>query len=138
MNNIDFSADTRDEFRNRLIPLLNTIVPQRGAGRTKTHTEIYCISRLLNSLPVESLSLPIRLLKRERPDFELHLANETIGIEHTEGIAQNAAHKNVLRTKGYGSEIFFVERSFIEEPRKCKDQLINELEHNRLHPPLDG
>jgi hypothetical protein len=71
--------------------------PPRNKGRTTAHCETWSICRLLATLAKhERLDFPIRLKKRERPDFLLVSGNRHIGIEVTEAINPEYAKATTL------------------------------------------
>ena len=62
-------------------------VPPRDQGRTNDHCERWQIHHLMQALQyVGDLRLPVRLHKRESPDFRLETATRVIGVETTEAI----------------------------------------------------
>lgn len=72
-------------------------VPPRNEGRTTEHCETWSICRLLATLAKhERLDFPIRLTKRERPDFLLVSGDRHIGIEVTEAVNQEYAKATTL------------------------------------------
>ncbi len=106
-------------------------VPRRSEGRTKKHTERYAIAHMLSSLLDKNRFLyPIKLIHRERPDFLLETNGILIGIEHTEAVPQNEAHKTVLRDKVDGPEVYFISRHQPGEPEKPAKKLIEEIQAN--------
>ncbi len=72
-------------------------VPPRNEGRTTDHCETWSICRLLATLAKHNmLNFPIRLTKRERPDFLLVTGERHIGIEVTEAINPEYAKATTL------------------------------------------
>ncbi|MFC7513576.1 hypothetical protein ACFQUU_01015 [Herbaspirillum sp. GCM10030257] len=130
-------ARTFDELHSRLSSI-NVKVPPRAAGRKKEHVEVYSIVRLLGSLPRTPSDFPLRLMKRERPDFLLQCGARMIGVEHTEAISENAAKEAFLRSKGHGPDVHFVRGTSVGEPRKSSKQLISQIEADRASPPWMG
>lgn len=114
-------------------------MPRRSKGRTKEHVERYAAVRLLVTLSPSRLDFPLRLTHRtpphDRPDFLLEMGARSIGIEHTEAVPQNEAHASFLREQGNGPETFFIPHTLPGEPRKSKQQLLEEIE---LDDPSDG
>ena len=81
-----FDADTPAQLRDA-IENLAIDVPQRGQGRTSKDCEQWQIQRLLRALfQARELHPPVRLIKRESPDFLLTTATHCVGIETTEAI----------------------------------------------------
>ena len=114
-------------------------VPRRSEGRTKEHTERYAISHMLSALLGKGqLSYPIELIQRERPDFLLKANGVEIGIEHTEAVPQNEAHKTVLRDKVDGLEVHFISHHQPGEPKKPAKKLIEEIQANHSGPSWVG
>jgi hypothetical protein len=115
----------------RVLAEIDISVPRRSEGRTKEHTERYAIAHLLSALVgKDRISYPLCLIQRERPDFLLTLDTEQIGIEHTEAVPQNEAHRTVLREKGNGPDVFFISHHQPGEPKKSAKELIEEIEAN--------
>ena len=54
-----------------------------------------------------------------------------IGIEHTEAVPQNEAHKTVLRENEGGSEVYFISHHKPGETKKTAKHLKKEIEENR-------
>ena len=130
-----FEALTTSEMEKALAET-NIAVPKRTSGRTKEHMERYTIAHLLSMLmKADLITYPVKLIHRDRPDFMLSMGNRRIGIEHTEAISQNEAHKAVLRQRGYGPETWYISRTLPGEPRKQHKKLIKEIKAN---DPGDG
>lgn len=123
-------ADTEDALLADL-RRVDTSVPRRSEGRTKEHTEWYAIARMLSTLSAtERLNFPLTLTRQERPDFRMTLGSRQIGIEHTEAVPQNEAHRTVLSEAGYGPKVRFISNHRPGEARKPAGRLISELEAN--------
>ncbi len=84
------------------------------------------------------ISYPLCLIKRERPDFLLTLDTEQIGIEHTEAVPQNEAHRTVLRDKVNGPDVYFISHHQPGEPKKTAKELIEEIEANHAYEGWTG
>ncbi len=116
----------------RILSNIDVSVPRRSEGRTKEHTERYAIAYLLSTLVGKGrLSYPLCLIRRERPDFLLILGTMQIGIEHTEAVPQNDAHRTVLREKGNRPDQFFISHHHPGETRKSAKDLVEEIEANQ-------
>ena len=97
---------------------LDITVPRRSDGRTKSHTERYAVAHLISALvEAEIIHYPMNISQRERPDFLLSMAEIQIGIEHTEAVPENEAHKTFLREKGGGSGVHYMSRNRPGEPK---------------------
>ncbi len=117
----------------KIISQIDVSVPERTEGRTKEHTERYSIVHLLSSLiERDLLTYPLFLTKRERPDFLLEMNNKCIGIEHTEAISENEAHKDVLIEKMNDSNCHFIDHHKPEELKKTHKQIVDEIQGSEL------
>jgi hypothetical protein len=124
------TADSAAALLNQLSKL-DIRVPPRTEGRTREHTERYAAAHLLSALAAcDLLSYPLTVMHRDRPDFALSMKGEVVGIEHTEAVPENDAHRSALRERGYGPLVYFVFRSSPTEPRKTAKQLIADIERN--------
>lgn len=131
-------AKNQDELI-AVLPEMDIAVPPRSQGRLDEHTERYAIAYLLSTLAQEDmLDYPLSLLKRERPDFALSLAEETVGIEHTEAVAHNVAHSDFLREKGHGDDVYFVRKSEPGERKLSAKELLAEIYNNDPGGPWVG
>ena len=111
---------------------IDVSVPKRSKGRSKEHTERYAIAHLLSALiGKDRLLYPLCLVRRERPDFLLTLNAAQIGIEHTEAVPQNEAHRTVLREEGNSPGVFFISHHQPGETKKPRKELVEEIEANR-------
>jgi len=110
----------------------NVVVPERAMGRTKGHVERYSITRVLGTLSWSPEDFPLRLVKRERPDFALECNGRTIGIEHVETLTPNAGNEAFLRSKGHGPEVYYPRPMMLGETRKSGRQLIEEIEADEM------
>lgn len=130
-------ASNRRELLTRLREL-DVPVPPRGRGRTKLHVETYAIIRLLATLSVSALGFPLRLTKRERPDFLLEMPSGSVGIEHVEAIAPNAAHEVMLRNTRLGPDVYFPHPHRVGDPRNSRSELEERIASNGPAYPWIG
>lgn len=86
---------TFEELHVRL-PYLNKEVPPHPTPGGNT-PEFYTMVRLLASTQLSTADFPLRLTMDESPDFALQLGNVSIGVEHTEAVAENKVHESKLR-----------------------------------------
>jgi hypothetical protein len=128
-------AATFEELHDRL-PHLNKAVPPHPVPRGNA-PEFYTMVRLLASIPLSTSDFPLRLTKGERPDFALQLRALSIGIEHTEAVAENAVLESKLRA-AQGGGAYLVQSAVIGEPRKSRKQLLSEIAANRFPEPMVG
>jgi hypothetical protein len=79
---------------------IDTDVPQRTRGRRSHHRERFCIVRYLGSLASSGLlTFPLRVVKWESPDFLIHQAATTIGLEITEASTEKHQQAATLLEK---------------------------------------
>lgn len=124
-------AETKAELAT-LLSEVNVAVPRRSEGRTKEHTERYCMARLLAAIETDRLEFPLQLNHHDRPDFLISMPGIRIGVEHTEVIPENVAHASFLRDKGHGPEVYFTPHATISEPKKTGAELISEIEADEM------
>lgn len=130
-------AERVDQIASRLRSA-NVEVPGLASGRQNDDVEIYSVIRVLGSRPFSLADFPLRLVKRERPDFLLTLGAVEIGIEHTEAISQNKAKEEYLRDAGEGPDVYFVRRESLTEPLKTSAAIKEEIAANRMTPGWYG
>jgi hypothetical protein len=95
----DIYACSKDELGVAL-RAIDIAVPPRTEGRTTEDCERWSICRLLSTLINGSvLSFPLRVTKREKPDFQVCLGQKAWGIEVTEAIPTDDAKANALAEK---------------------------------------
>lgn len=130
----------KDEIElESMLRSIDISVPRRSEGRTKEHTESYAIAHLLSALLGKNhLLFPLELVRRERPDFFLKVSGLEVGIEHTEAVPQNEAHKAVLRDKVDDLEVHFISRHQPGEPSKRAKHLIEEIKANHASSGWEG
>lgn len=110
----------------------NVTVPGRASGRTHYQVEIYSLIRVLASRPYRLSDFPLKLIKRERPDFLLSANGVAIGVEHTEAVPQNAAKEAFLRDSGIGPETHYVRPAAIGERAKGSKEIRAEIEADKM------
>lgn len=78
------------------------IVPRRGFGRTKDHTEPWIMAHLLGTLAdARQLEYPIRISRRDAPDYCITCNETRIGLEITEAISKHYAHYAAIAARDY-------------------------------------
>lgn len=151
------TARTFQELHQRLSQLV-VDAPADPAHRGAAG-EIYSIARLLGALPLSLADFPLQLAKSERPDFALQLGARSIGVEHTEAVPQNLMQERRARAKMLAREedlrraeradhpgtetppplaVHFVRTATIGEPRKDRKQIQQEIDEDRMPPPMEG
>ena len=87
----------KEEDLLRQLALIDISVPPIEQGSTTEQREKWSICRLLSTLTkYQGFEFPIKVTKRERPDFCLHTGQKQIGIELTEAIQLDYARTSVL------------------------------------------
>ena len=79
----------------------NITLPLRSEGRSKEHIERWILCRLVATLAAQDLvAFPFLANKRERPDFDIGMAEERIGLEVSEALQANyAEHQKIQETE---------------------------------------
>ena len=81
----------------RKLRTLNTRVPPRNCGRTKEHTERAAICNFLTTFAEANIfDYPLKIVRREQPDFILCTSLDTMGIEVTEAVRRSDAHADSI------------------------------------------
>ena len=81
---------------------VSPIVPRRGSGRTKDHTEPWIMTRLIVTLAdADRLEYPISIKWRDAPDFEIAINETRIGLEITEAIPTGYANYAAISARDY-------------------------------------
>lgn len=102
---LSISAQTEENLLQQLV-LIDISVPPIDKGRTTEHCERWSICRLMATISInQDFEFPIKLIKRERPDFCLHIGPKQIGIEVTEAIQPDYARARVLPEAGLDESI---------------------------------
>lgn len=95
----DIYVCSKDELEVAL-RAIDIAVPPRTKGRTTEDCERWSICRLLSTLNDGSvLSFPLRVTKRDKPDFQVCLGQKAWGIEVTEAIPSDYAKASALAEK---------------------------------------
>lgn len=96
---LSFRANSIHEL-NSLLSSSDISVPPRDQKRTTEDCERWSVYRFLSALnSARMLDFPLRLTKRERPDFEVQFSGESWGVEITEAVSQSYAHAVYLTVK---------------------------------------
>lgn len=119
----NLSAQSAVELVQRLRKI-DISVPLRTEGRETEHCERWSICRFLASYAESALiGYPLRLQKRERPDFLLELPSGSIGIEITEAVPPDWAWANAKREELDYDNLIFIHRFEPGEPRRSKEEI---------------
>lgn len=120
------------------LALLDLTVAPRSMGRTTEQTERFALAHFLASLPRDRLAFPVTVTHSDRPDLVLDTAAGSIGVEITEAVPQNVAHKAAIRESGIGPNIHFVEHATPGEPKRSASVLIQEIKRDAPGEPWVG
>lgn len=135
---MEIMAESASSLLDQL-SILDINVPPRTKGRTQEHTERYTAAHLLSAIATtDLLDYPLIFKHRDKPDFSLSMNAETLGIEHTEAVPENHAHRTALREKGHGPSTYFEPPSRIGERKKSRRELLTEIECNHPGSPWMG
>ena len=110
-----------------LIDRLRTIdisVPLRTESQTKEQCERRSVCRFLSTYAENDLlGFPLKLAKRERPDFLLSLPSKKVGIEITEATPSDWAWVDAQREKCNYDNLVPFQRFRPDEPRRSKEEI---------------
>ncbi|BBN87054.1 hypothetical protein [Azospira sp. I09] len=119
----NLSAQSAAELLQQLREI-DISVPLRTEGRTTEHCERWSICRFLASYAESSLiNYPLRLQKRERPDFLLEIPFGSVGIEITEAVPPDFAWADAKREELNYDTLTFIHRFEPGEPRRSKEEI---------------
>jgi len=133
MDRIDASSATE------LIEKLRSIdisVPRRTMGRKTEHTERYAIVNFLISRVSErQYKYPISIIHRDKPDFLLQTARNSIGIECTEAIPKQLAWAQALMAEHFPDGLYEPEFFRWNSPIRTKAEMMELLSKSqkKLH-----
>ena len=92
----DIAANSNAELIKALTSINIGVLP-RNEGRTKEQCERWLICRWLSTLTtVNGINFPLRVTKREKPDFQIYSGSLTLGVEVTEAIPTDYARASAL------------------------------------------
>lgn len=108
----------------RQLKAIDISVPLRTGGRTTEHCERWSICRFLASYAeIELIDYPLRIEKRERPDFLLQLPSGDIGVEVTEAVPPDWAWVDARREKLNYENLVFLHRFRPGKPQRSKEAI---------------
>ena len=92
----DISANSAAEL-TKALRAIDISLPPRTEGRTAEDCERWSICRFLSTLNgTANVNFPVRVAKRERPDFQVCSGGRTWGVEVTEAIPTDYARASAL------------------------------------------
>ena len=122
---VNFAAQSAIELIEQL-SAIDISVPLRTEGRTTEHCEQWSICRFLATYAeTEVINYPLRIEKRERPDFLLRLSSGDIGIEVTEAVAPDWAWADARREKLNYDNLIFLHRFRPGETQRSREEIDN-------------
>lgn len=131
--------DIKAASESKLISTLRSIditVPLRTEGRTTEHCECWSICRLLATLAkYNAIKYPLRLCHQDKPDFQLELGKQLIGIEITEAIPQDYAAADALAERECPEGFIDQSQFKWEMERRTVRELRDIISQNKLHGP---
>ena len=120
--------------QSELISILSEIdinVPLRTKGRTTDHCENFSICLLLATLAEsKSLSFPLRLEHKDKPDFRLFYGKNSIGIEVTEAIPEELASAEALAEKEFPEK--FLDLGYYKWDKKIEPLMNKERFYHKM------
>ena len=129
---LNISAQTEQNLLKQLA-LVDISVPPIDKGRTTEHCERWSICRLMATILInQDLEFPIKLIKRERPDFCLQIGPKQIGIEVTEAIQPDYARARVLPEAGLDESILDPSLFKWGAPKRTLEELRSIASENKL------
>ena len=95
----DIIASSAEELRE-VLRSINITVPPRTEGRTSEDCERRSFCRFLSTLNGTGMvDYPLRVSKREKPDFQVYTGDSVWGVEVTEAIPSDYARASALRDR---------------------------------------
>ena len=120
---LDLSAQSSINLLRQLAAI-DISVPLRTEGRTTEHCERWSICRFLAAYAAtDLLGYPLRIGKRERPDFLLTLPAGEFGIEVTEAVPSDWAWADARHERLDYDNMVFLHRFRPGEPKRPKDEI---------------
>jgi hypothetical protein len=119
---VELAAKSADELR-RAVSEIDISVAPRGEGRTSEQRERWSICRFLAAIAESDwIQYPVKLGKRERPDYLLTDELSLTGIEITEAVPPDWARVDVARNQ-LGEQMVMLQRFCPGEPRRSQEEI---------------
>lgn len=120
---LSFDARSVSELLDRL-GTIDIAVPLRTEGRTTEDCERWSICRFLSTyVETNLLGYPLKVEKRERPDFLLSLPSTQVGIEITEAVPPDGAWTDARRETLNYDNLVFLQRFRPGEPKRSRAEI---------------
>lgn len=120
---LNIVASSVSELVDRL-RAINIAVSPRTVGRTTEQCERWSICRFLSTYAETGLlEYPLKIAKRERPDFLLTLPSRRVGVEITEAVPPDWARADARREKLNLENLVFLHRFRPGEPRRSRGEI---------------
>lgn len=120
---LSFDARCVSELLHRLCTI-DIAVPLRTEGRTTEDCERWSICRFLSTYAETNLlGYPLKVEKRERPDFLLSLPSTQVGIEITEAVPPGWAWTAARGEKQNYDNAVFLQRFTPGEPKRSRAEI---------------
>jgi hypothetical protein len=120
---VNLAADSPAELLTQISAIDITVLP-RTEGRTTEQCERWSICRFLAAYAeTKFIQYPLRLEKRERPDFLLQFSSDRVGIEVTEAVPPDWAWANARREKLNSNKLIFLQQFHPGEPQRSAEEI---------------
>jgi len=127
----DINANSNTELV-RALKSIDITVPPRTEGRTTEDCERWSICRFLSTLnAVGEIEFPLRVSKREKPDFQLCTSAIAWGVEVTEAIPTDFARASALAAQEKPDALIDISL-FKYGETKTLDEIRNILKQKKL------
>lgn len=133
-----FISARSDQELQRALKELDITVGHRGQRGYKQRQQRFDMACLLASLPLDRFHFPLDVVDDDRPDMTLNMLGTTVGVEITEAVPTNSAHAADLRRELSGNPIYWPPRPVPGEPKRSREQLLQEIEDDRPGRPYEG
>jgi hypothetical protein len=136
---LSISADSAQEFLERLAAVDITVPLVTEESRTKAHREQYMVARLIATLARDAeLAYPLQLLHREKPDFLLEQQKKRVGIECVEAVSSEWAHINHIRETEFPDALIMLPMLKPGATSFTREERIEIAKGGRSGPPWVG
>ena len=107
-------------------------VPPRNEGRTTEHCERWSICRWLSTInALKEIDFPLRVTKREKPDFQVCAGARVWGVEVTEAVPTDFARASALAAREIQDALIDISR-FKYGETKTLEEIRNILNQKKL------
>jgi hypothetical protein len=112
---------------------MDIIVPSRTEGRKSSHVERFSIYHLVATLALSNrLEFPLSVIRHERPDFLIRMADRHVGVEITEATDQQYAKYLALAEREFPDAILEPALFTPDSPPRTNQELREFLQQREL------